>query len=680
MLSTKDSARYGVQDWVTKPLKTFTSLNVKLLSGFLTFMMPQGTNLNAMYKLTITLWAVLTLSASYAQNAFISQWNTALPGVSTPYMIRIPLAGSQGFTYDFFIDWGDGEIEHYSGNLNNVTHTYAVAGIKTVSITGAFPAINFFTAGDHQKLLSIQQWGTIQWQSFAYAFRNCSNLVITAVDAPDLSNVASMRSMFEGCTALATLPTLWDVSSVTNFRDAFNGASTFIGGIEEWTPVSATTFEGMFKNTASFNADITGWEVGSVSNFNGVFQGASAFNQDLSSWNITSATSMSNMFDESNLSTCNYDAMLVVWAQLALQPNVTLGAIGVEATQNSAFPRALMENVYNWNFVDDGMLLLTYNALTDANMLIQQPTCTGANDASIDLNLNSGVPPYQTTWFVNGTAQPGETLLTDLSPATYSATISDAIGCHYETGTVEVVDPEPVEIIAIEITHPLCNGSLGQANLSAQGGTNGYTYQWLINDSVIFNGLPFNGLSGDYNVVVSDDNGCTVTEGFTITEPPLLTVSGQAIENAITIAPSGGTPPYEVAWTGPNGFASTAFDLQDLENGFYTCFVSDANGCEVTEQFTIFIIGVPHTPSTATWRLFPNPVIEHLSIEATARLNLPARIQIWSSLGQKVMDLQLREPTTSISFAHLQLGYYLLMVTDAHNQVHLRERIVKASR
>jgi hypothetical protein len=50
----------------------------------------------------------------------------------------------------------------------------------------------FGGAGDRLKLLDISQWGNIAWTSMANAFQGCSNLTISAVDAPNLSGVTNM--------------------------------------------------------------------------------------------------------------------------------------------------------------------------------------------------------------------------------------------------------------------------------------------------------------------------------------------------------------------------------------------------------------------------------------------------------------------------------------------------------
>jgi trimeric autotransporter adhesin len=55
----------------------------------------------------------------------------------------------------------------------------------------------------------------------------------------------------------------------------------------------------------------------------------------------------------------------------------------------------------------------------------------------------------------------------------------------------------------------------------------------------------------------------------------------------ITITITGGTPGYIFTWIGPDGFTSAIQNLTELAQGIYTVVVTDANGCEATETFSI---------------------------------------------------------------------------------------------
>lgn len=67
-------------------------------------------------------------------------------------------------------------------------------------------------------------------------------------------------------------------------------------------------------------------------------------------------------------------------------------------------------------------------------------------------------------------------------------------------------------------TNVKCHGTnTGSATFSVSGGTPEYTYSWLPSGG---NGATASNLvAGTYEVTVTDKNGCTQTQSFTITEP-----------------------------------------------------------------------------------------------------------------------------------------------------------------
>jgi surface protein len=131
------------------------------------------------------------------QIPFVTTWKTTVPDES----IFIPTA--PGVAYDFMIDWGDGTVEQVSGINPSPMHTYTEPGTHIIAIEGDFPRL-FLNAhegngdqGNAKKLQSVEQWGTIQWQSMERAFVGAENLSFRAKDSPDLSNVSGMSWMYK---------------------------------------------------------------------------------------------------------------------------------------------------------------------------------------------------------------------------------------------------------------------------------------------------------------------------------------------------------------------------------------------------------------------------------------------------------------------------------------------------
>ncbi|WP_430815135.1 BspA family leucine-rich repeat surface protein [Carboxylicivirga sp. RSCT41] len=291
----------------------------------------------------------------------------------------------EGLGYNFMVDWGDGTIEQLSDG-DAFEHTYSAAGTYTVKISGDFPRIYFggSTTSLKNKLLTIEQWGDIEWINMAGSFFGCANLTCNATDQPNLSNVTSMRHMFDGATlfegdlsnwdvsnvtnmysmfcgarAFTSDLSSWEVNNVTNMASMFYGAHLFTSDLSNWTVSKVTTMSSMFRDAGSFNCDLSKWTVSEVTNMYAMFYGAGQFTSDLSSWNVSKVTTMGyifcdassfdsdlsqwkigsltnagNMLDNSGLSSANYDKMLIEWNEQVqdntANDNVEFSADGIK--------------------------------------------------------------------------------------------------------------------------------------------------------------------------------------------------------------------------------------------------------------------------------------------------------------------------------------------------------------
>ncbi len=228
---------------------------------------------------------------------FITTWKTDNPGPSAPNQITIPTTGS-GYSYDIYWEKADNSSVNgsLSGITSNVTITFPEVGIYKVEITGDFPRIYFNNQGDKEKILTVEQWGDIEWTSMRGAFERCINLTVPATDAPDLSVVTDMGNMFTNCFQFNQPINHWDVSNVTSMRYLFGGAGSFNQDLSSWDVSNVRNMQYLFGGAREFNQDVNGWDVSNATNMSLMFQNADAFNQDLDSWNVSNVTNMSGMF------------------------------------------------------------------------------------------------------------------------------------------------------------------------------------------------------------------------------------------------------------------------------------------------------------------------------------------------------------------------------------------------
>ncbi|SEI51480.1 Por secretion system C-terminal sorting domain-containing protein [Dyadobacter sp. SG02] len=181
-------------------------------------------------------------------------------------------------------------------------------------------------------LLTIEQWGTSLWDSFAFSFFSCVNLsAIPATDSPNLTNVSSLQAMFLNCTSLSSAPNIknWDVGQVTSMRD-------------------------MFGNCPLFNEQLNSWNVTNAIDMSNMFQGAAAFNQSLGDWTLNATVSMDNIFAGSGVDCFNYSNTLIGWAaNPSIPASRSLGAPGLSYGPDALAARDFLVQTKNWTITGD---------------------------------------------------------------------------------------------------------------------------------------------------------------------------------------------------------------------------------------------------------------------------------------------------------------------------------------
>jgi surface protein len=170
----------------------------------------------------------------------------------------------------------------------------------------------------------------------------------------NVSNVIDMSSMFYKAFAFNQPLNNWNVANVANMTTMFAYAIVFNQNINNWNVSNVQNMLYMFQNAFAFNQPLNNWPVSSVQNMDSMFQNALVFNQPLNNWNVSNVTNMTSMFDNTNLSTNNYNAILNSWSTLTLQPNVTLGVLGLIYTSAGLIGHTNLTNSpNNWSILGD---------------------------------------------------------------------------------------------------------------------------------------------------------------------------------------------------------------------------------------------------------------------------------------------------------------------------------------
>ncbi len=175
----------------------------------------------------------------------------------------------------------------------------------------------------------------------------------------DVGKVTDMSFMFDGATVFDGDISNWKVSKVTNMQSMFSGATAFNGDISGWDVSKVTNMRIMFGNTTAFNGDISGWDVSKVNNMQGMFLNATAFDGNLGNWDVSKVTDFGSFLFNAELSSENYDALLIGWNKLNLQNGVTFHGGSSLYTSTGAAARDAIETGDGWTFNDGGEVDMT---------------------------------------------------------------------------------------------------------------------------------------------------------------------------------------------------------------------------------------------------------------------------------------------------------------------------------
>ena len=140
---------------------------------------------------------------------FTCKWDTTQAGSSNDTVV-LPLVSAG--SYNFQVDWGDGTRETITAwNQSEKTHQYASTGIYEVRIIGGISGWDFDNGGDDDKILEISSWGPLTITDGYRSFYGCSNLDVTAIDAPIITT-NTFRQMFLSCNKLGNQGNMnfWD--------------------------------------------------------------------------------------------------------------------------------------------------------------------------------------------------------------------------------------------------------------------------------------------------------------------------------------------------------------------------------------------------------------------------------------------------------------------------------------
>ena len=212
-------------------------------------------------------------------------------------------------------------------------------------------------------------------------------------------------------------------------------------------------------------------------------------------------------------------------------------------------------------------------ALTLNNSTCQ--SCDGTASAVVSGGNPSAI--YNTNWSNGNTGN----LASGLCSGIHTVSVNDNFGCSKDSNFT-ISDDLTSIIVNPTLVSPSCSGGLnGSISLNPTGGTSPYNYVWINNGST--SNAISNLSSGEYGVLITDDNGCTEVASFLLSNSTEIIDISSYVTPAdcnsnngnIKVIPNGGTAPYTYSWSN-NSVTDSVFNLSA---GIYTVNVTDNNGC-----------------------------------------------------------------------------------------------------
>lgn len=220
---------------------------------------------------------------------------------------------------------------------------------------------------------------------------------------------------------------------------------------------------------------------------------------------------------------------------------------------------------------------VSVGAITDA-------TCFDKADGSAEIKVIDGAGPFTYRWEDGQT----ESTAVHLRKGNHLVAVTDVNQCT-TVETVSIAAPDPLEVILVDKREPACHADCnGLLRVAAQGGNSNYTYNWQSASGATLNKL----CEGAYDVVVSDEKGCTTRKTFALGAPPALAVKLVAAQSPdcyngcdgrLELSATGGAGGARYAWS--NGMAGPA--ISNLCAGTYSAIITDENNCSIHASYSL---------------------------------------------------------------------------------------------
>lgn len=278
-------------------------------------------------------------------------------------------------------------------------------------------------------------------------------------------------------------------------------------------------------------------------------------------------------------------------------PSQLTYSLGGGAPQSSSTFSNLPMGIYMVN-VFEGSCVVSQSATISNSaapiITVNSGGCETGGTVGIDITVTGGTDPVTISWAGPGGFTSTDEDVTGGPVGTYTVTATGSDGC---ASMAQIDVPsccDPSGFCNANVQNITCSGEMtGFITMNPTGGTAPFDYQWshtiLNNNQVTDLGV------GNYDVTVTDANGCSAICGFSITEPTPITITDVqetdpmcgVMDGAfvITAVPQSGGSASDLLYSINGGVSfQTSNTFTDLGPGDYLIIVADASNCFVVES------------------------------------------------------------------------------------------------
>jgi len=281
-----------------------------------------------------------------------------------------------------------------------------------------------------------------------------------------------------------------------------------------------------------------------------------------------------------------------------------------------------MVNLKKFIFIFCMLLSFKLSAIIEITY-VKNCSSTSASDGQIEAVANGNAGPFNFQWS-NGvqTNNATSSKITNLTPGTYSVTVSTQNGCTFvlsaSVGICGYGYPgfEIQTVTVVNATLPNENNGIIDINIINNTAYKSYTYKWTDANGVVVATTQdlINIPAGTYTILVT--NGCyeqrntyTIKDCHSPSPPIRLEYTAHtdrcsrpgSNNNGIDLKAITDFPPVTYSWTGPNGFSSTNQNLNGIQVGKYNITVTDKCGRTKSDQIDLNCCDAKRMPNTASF-------------------------------------------------------------------------------